>query len=636
VPDAWVPLRLDPASRDVGGEFVFVSARLRSGATIEAANAQMEGAAAEYMRTQGPDAATRSFAVLPVKDAMVGNVRESLILLELAVSLVLLIACANVASLLLVRGGGRTREFAVRAALGAGRARIARQVITESLVMSAIGAIGGVAVGMAAMRGLLARYPSANPTILGGTLSGIPRIGEHGAAVSIDWRVVIFAAAATVVAGTAAGLLPALRASRIDVRQGLRRTGAGRHGGRHRLQMTLVMAEIALAVVLAAGAGLLIRTALALRAVQPGFESENVLTMRMAVSGTPFERRAGISQLTRQGIDRIRAVPGVLAASTTCCMPLETVWQLPFVIQSGAAAVKSRSFAGWTFVSPGYFEVLRIPLLRGRDFSDRDNQSGPGVVIINQEMAGRFWGNSDPLGDHLLIGRGVRPDYESDPVRQIVGIVGDVRDTGLTRTPRPAMYVPVAQVPDGVTILNVRLLPIVWIVRTSGSPHAVAAAVRRELHAVSNGLPIARVRSMAEVVSESTARRRFDMLLMSVFALSALALAAIGIYGVLAYSVRQRTHEIGVRLALGASPVHVCRMILRQGIAVAAAGMSVGLVVSYGLARILAGLLFGVSPRDTTTFVAVSLVLGSVALLAASVPAIRASQLTPMTALRHE
>jgi predicted permease len=635
VPDAWVPLRLDPASRDVGGEFVFVSARLRPGATVEAGNAQMEVAAAEFMRTPGPGAVKRSFAVQPVKDAMVGNVRESLILLEAAVGLVLLIACANVANLLLVRGSGRTRELAVRAAIGAGRVRIVRQLITESLVIAAIGAICGVAVGLVAIRGLLATYPGANPTILGNAFTGIPRIGQT-AAVGIDWRVVIVATAVTLAAGIAAGLFPALQASRVDVQQALRRTGGGTSDGHQRLRATLVIAEIALAVMLVAGAGLLIRTSLALRAVEPGFESKNVLTMRMAVSGTPFERQDGIGLLTRQGIDRIRAVPGVLAASTTCCMPLETVWQLPFVIQSGAPADTSRVMAGWTFVSPGYFDVFKIPLLRGRDFDDRDDPSGPGVVIINQEMARRFWGDRDPLGDHLLIGRGVRPDYEADPLRQIVGIVADVRDTSLRRTPRPAMYVPVAQIPDGVTVLNVRLLPIVWVARTSGNPHAAAAAVRRELQTVSNGLPIARIRSMEEVVSESTARTRFDMLLMSVFAVSALALAAVGIYGLLAYSVRQRTREIGVRLALGASPAQVRGMILRRGIALAAAGMSVGLAVSYGFAQLLAGLLFGVSPRDAITFVAVSVVLGSVAVLAAALPAMRASRLTPMTALRHE
>jgi predicted permease len=396
------------------------------------------------------------------------------------------------------------------------------------------------------------------------------------------------------------------------------------------------VSEIALALMLLVGAGLLIRTSLALRAVKPGFDTHDVLTMRMSVSGTPFERRDGIARLTRQGLDRVLAVPGVNAASTTCCMPLETVWQLPFVVQGRPLTGAFHAFAGWTFVSPGYFDVFRVPILRGRDFHARDDAGAPGVVIINQEMARRFWPTGDPLNDRLIIGRNVRPDYEADPIRQIIGIVGDVRDQGLRWTPRPAMYVPVAQVPDGVTMLNVRLLPMVWVARAKGEPRAQGPVIEKVLQEVSGGLPVARIRSMDEVVSESTARTRFDMLLMSVFAASALVLAAVGVYGLMAYSVEQRTQEIGIRLALGASPDGVRRMVLRQGMTLAIVGIAIGTMASFSFARVLAGVLFGVTPRDPAIFISVPLLLASVTLLAVSLPAIRAARMTPMNALRYE
>jgi putative ABC transport system permease protein len=637
-PAAWVPLRLDPASRDVGGEFCFVSARLRPGATIASANAQLEAAAAEYMQSRPPGAMKAVFAVQPARDAMVGGIRESLLLLVVAVALVLLIACANAANLLLMRGTGRAREIAVRAAMGAPRTRIVRQLITESLVISGLGAVCGFVVGLVAIRVLLAAYPAANPTILANATSGIPRIGEQGAAIGIDWRVMAFAVAASVVAGIAAGVFPASHLSRVDLQHSLRRTGGGGEGGikQRRVRAALVVVEIALALALVVGAGLLIRTSFKLRAVDPGFDSRNVLTMRMSVSGTPFERRDGIARLTRQALERVNALPGVTAASTTCCMPLETVWQLPFAIQGGSSGSGSRAMAGWTFVSPGYFEVFRIPILRGRDFNERDDATGPGVVIINQEMARRYWPTGDPLDDQLIIGRGVRPDYEADPIRRIIGIVGDIRDTGLTRTPRPAMYVPVSQVPDGVTLLNVRLLPIVWIARTSGSPHVLAKPIEDALQTISNGLPVARIRSMDDVVAESTARTRFDMLLMIVFAASALTLAAVGIFGLVGYSVEQRTREIGVRLAVGAGSRQIAAMILRQGMTLSAIGIAIGLIIAFAFARLLAGLLFGVSPRDTLTFMVVPVALGFVALCAVAVPALRASRCTPMDALRHE
>jgi len=394
---------------------------------------------------------------------------------------------------------------------------------------------------------------------------------------------------------------------------------------------------------LVVGAALLIRTSLMLRAVRPGFLPDHVLTLRMSVTATRFETRAGISELTRNSLERIRALPGVISASTTCCMPLEAVWQLPFVIGSRAQSGLTRAgnlafhaFGGWTFVSPGYFDVFRIPILRGRDFDDGDTVGSPGVVIINQEMARRFWPSSDPLNDRLIIGRGMRPEYDQDPVRQIVGIVGDVRDTALNRSPRPAMYVPTAQVPDGVTILNVRLLPIVWVVRTAGEPYSLSLPIKNELQRVSAGLPVARIRSMGDVVAESTARTRFDMWLMTIFGCSALLLAAVGIYGVMAYSVQQRTKEIGIRLALGADPGSVRRMVVCQGMTLTLPGVGIGLAAAFGLTRIMASFLFGVTPRDPLVFMSAPLLLSFVAFIAVWIPGRVACRVDPVVALRYE
>jgi len=346
--------------------------------------------------------------------------------------------------------------------------------------------------------------------------------------------------------------------------------------------------------------------------------------------------------LTHEGATRIRAVPGVVAATATCCMPLETVWQLPFVVSGRPPETLTRTsslaftgFAGWTFVAPEYFNVLRIPIIRGRDFTDRDTASAPGVVIINQEMARRFWPTADPLNDQLIIGKGMRREYDQEPLRQVVGIVGNVRDTGLTRPARPAMYVPMAQEPDGVTTLNVRLLPIVWMVRTATPPLVVATSIEKALQHAS-GLPVTRIRSMDQIVSESTARSRFDTWLMTLFGGCALLLSAIGVYGLMAYSVQQRTAEVGIRMALGADENSVRNMVLRQGMILAISGIAVGVASSLWFARVLSGFLFGVAPRDPTIFTTVTLLLTGVAFTAVWLPAQRATRLDPVTALRQE
>ena len=391
----------------------------------------------------------------PLRDTIVSDVRSSLLVLVGAVSFVLLIACANVANLLLVRATGRKREFAIRAAMGAGRGRIIRQLLTESVLLSLVGGVLGLILGFVGVRALLAVSPG-----------GIPRIGENGAAVGIDWRVLAFTLGLSVFTGILFGLFPALSASSPDLNSTLKessnRSGTGFRQGKAR--SLLVISEVSLALVLLIGAALLIRTFIALRGVNPGFNPHNVLTMEMSLTGNRFTKTAGVAQMVRDGRERLSAIPGVEDSASTCCLPLEGGFGLPFIVVGRPLGKDiATGGAGWMNASPGYFDVYKIPILRGRDFTDQDVAGAPGVVIINQAMAKRFWPKEDPVGQQIIIGKGVGPEFE-EPARQIVGIVGDIRDGGLNRDPRPVMIIPQAQVLDGITALNARIGPVVWLV----------------------------------------------------------------------------------------------------------------------------------------------------------------------------
>jgi predicted permease len=342
---------------------------------------------------------------------------------------------------------------------------------------------------------------------------------------------------------------------------------------------------MSLAVVLLIGAALLIRTFLSLRTVNPGFNPHNVLTMQMSLTGSRFEKTAGVAQLTHDGIDRVEALPGVETASTTCCMPLEGGFGLPLIIVGRPLSNGPyHGGGGWTSISPHYFDVFRIPLLRGRVFTIHDDAASAPVVVINQALAKQFWAKSNPLNDRIIIGKGVGAEFE-EPPRQIVGVVGDIHDGGLNRDPRPNMYIPVSQVTDGMTALNARIGPILWIVRTHGDPHALSTPIQNELRQASGGLPVAHIRTMDEVVVHSTAREDFNMLLLTIFGCSALLLAAIGIYGLMAYSVQQRTQELGIRMALGAQAGDVRKLVIYQGMSLAVIGVLLGTAAAFGLTR---------------------------------------------------
>jgi predicted permease len=626
-PDVYIPFQLDP-DRDDNGHYFTVIGRLKPGVTLAAANAQLQAAYQEY-RVKHPlpfDFPQIGFGAQPLQDALVGGVRNSLLILIGAVSFVLLIACANVANLLLARATGRKREIAIRAAVGAGRGRIVRQLLTESVMLSLAGGIVGLAAGYAGIRAILSVSPG-----------NIPRIGLQGASVGLDWRVLGFTLGLSIVTGILFGLVPALQSSRADLNSALKesssRSGTGlRH---NRTRALLVTTEMALALVLLVGAALLIRTFLAIRQVNPGFDAHNVLTMRMSLTGPQFAKPAGVTQLVHDAVRRIRALPGVEVAASSCCVPLEGGFGLPFQIPGRPEGPTSKGGSGWTMVSAGYFETFKIPVLRGRSFTEQDD-SGPPVVIVNQALAKQFWPKGDPLSDRMIIGRGVGPAFKDEPPRQIIGVVGDVRDGALYRDPQPNMYVLSAQITEGENALVSQIAPWAWVIRTRVPPRSLSSAIQKELREASGGLPVARVRPMEETISRSTAAQNFNMLVLTIFGCAALLLAAIGIYGLMAYSVAQRTQEIGIRLALGAGTGTVRNMVVFQGLRLAVTGVALGLAASFGLTRLISSLLFGVKAWDPVVLSTVPLMLIGVALVAIWLPALRASRVDPIHALRYE
>jgi predicted permease len=409
-------------------------------------------------------------------------------------------------------------------------------------------------------------------------------------------------------------------------------------GPRHnKTRAVLVVSEITLAVILLVGSALLIRTFVALYSVDRGFDATNVLTMRMKMTGArfqdaKFQKAAVVADTMRDGLERLRALPGVESGTASYFIPLQTAIAVNFDIAGRSAA--DNPVAGWAPVAPGYFDVFRIPVKRGRAFNDRDDSAALPVVIISESMAKAYWGEADPLGDRIVIGRG-RPQFREEPVRQIVGVVGDIRDRQLYQRPVPAMYVPQAQITDAMNAFLVRIQPVAWMVRARDQPRPSIPAIREQLRQAT-GLPVTEVRSMDQVVSASAARQRFNMLLMSVFGSAALLLAAIGVYGLMAYAVEQRTREIGIRLALGAEASRVRQRVVFEGMRLALAGVVIGIGAAWELSRFLASFLYGVPARDPTVFIAVPTVLSVVALLAVWVPATRASRIDPLKALRYE
>lgn len=621
-PEVYVPMRLDPASHDLGGYFNAM-ARLKPGVTLAQAKARVQASAGEYRaKYPGYLGQQETLSLMPLSEMLTGYFRPVLGVLLGSVGLVLLIACANVANLMLVRGAVRRREIGIRTAIGASRSRIVRQLLSESVLLALAGGGLGLALGYGGIRALLA----ANN-------AGLPLVGENGETVLLDWRVLGFVLAASLLTSLLFGLLPALSSSKIELNSFLKDGGHGAGWRKGRVRSALVVLEVSLSVVLLVGSALLIRSFVALYRVNRGFETRNVMTMQTLMGGPKYATSAGLADTIRIGLDQLRAIPGVAAASAGEQIPLQGVSDLPFDF-SGRPPGGSQA-AGWAVISPGYFDVFNIPMKRGREFDDRDTGGAPPVVIINETMARQFWKDRDPLGDRIHIGRGIMKELKDEPVRQIIGIAGDVRDVGLQSEPRPVMYVPQAQVPDAFNANFFHDDFMKWVVRTREQPGKLAPVIQKQLQQAT-GLPVSDFMMMDQVVAQSLSQQRFSLLLMTVFGGAALLLAAMGMYGLMAYSVQQRTREIGIRLALGADARQVRSMVVRQGMRMALAGALIGIVASWALARTLESLLYGVKARDPLAFVAVPALLAAVAFSAVWFPAVRSSRVDPVEALRYE
>jgi putative ABC transport system permease protein len=613
--DVWTPFQIDPASTDQGHYFS-VAARIRPGVTQGMIKAQLQAATDEFRR-RFPGVSTTlpgvTFIAEPMLDVLDRNIRSSLLILVVAVSFVLLIACSNVANLLLVRAAGRKREFAIRIAIGASRGRLIRQMLSESLVLSLPGGVLGLILGIAGIRALLALNPG-----------DIPRIGQSG--ISVDGRVVGFTLLLSLVTGVMFGLIPALQASRLELSVAPRRT---------KVRALLVVSEVSLALILLIGSGLLIRSFVSMRSVNPGFDTHNVLTLQISLAGERYRKTAGFARLVDASVARIRGLPGVEAAAAGCCLPIGSVPNAPFVIEGLPLNGTFHARANMPTASPGYFDVFKIPILRGRKFTERDAAGAPAVAIVNETMARQFWPNGDAIGARITLGS--KSSSEDQKPLEVVGVAGNVRER-TDRSTDPGgntIYMPLAQSSDGYTAYTLRM-PAIWMIRTRIEPHSLGSAIKTELVQASGGLPVVNVRSMDEIMSASTARQDFNMVLMLIFGGSALVLAAIGIYGLMAFSVEQRTREIGIRIALGAASSDVQNMVIGQGMLLVLIGGFIGVGASLGMTRFLASFLYGVTALDPMVFIAVPILLAAVALGAMWLPARRASRVDPIQALRCE
>ena len=612
----WMPLAAPPqftANRET--YWLTVIGRLRPDATLEQARAEMEGIA-RRLEEQYP-ATNRGMGVnlVSLREQTIGRVRPALLVLLGAVGFVLLIACANVANLLLARAGAREREFAVRAAIGAGRLRIIRQLLVESALLALVGGALGVLLAVWGLDALKLVAPA-----------DMPRLDQVG----VDARALAFTLGVASLTALLFGLAPALQAANANLSDTLKEGGKGamRSVRSRRLRRALVVSEIALALVLLIGAGLLLKSFARLQATDLGFRTEGLLTARLQLPASKYARDDQRAAFFNQLLERLGSVPGVEAAGTTTSVFLSSLPNSAYFNIEGRPRVQAgeRVEVPIDTVSSNYFQTIGVPITRGRAFSARDSRDAPPVIIINETLARRFFANEDPLGRRIVYGD--NPDPEQNPWRTIVGVVADTRRTGVDAEVRPETFLPMVQdTPGAMTI----------VVRTASSdPVRLASIVRNEVWRVDRDQPVYAIKTMNDVVAGMSAQRRLNTILLGIFAVVALALAAIGIYGVMNYTVTQRTHEIGIRLALGAQQRDVLRLVVGQGMLLAALGVAAGLIGAFALTRLMASLLYGVSTTDPLTFVGVPVLLAGVALVACYLPARRAMKVDPMVALRYE
>ncbi len=618
--DFLLPIRLGPGAATVRTrEDYNVLARLRPGVTFEAAQAEMDTITAS-LRSEFPDVyppnGGLTFSLVPLLDQVVGDVRTALVVLSGAVGFVLLIACANVANLLLSRALGRQREMAVRAALGASRGRLARQLFSESLLLAFAGGAVGVLLALAGVRWLHLLQPE-----------DVPRLG----AIGIDARVLLFTCGVSALSGLLFGLAPALGVSKVDVQSHLKDAGRGSSGsgalwGRgHGLGRLLAVAELALSVVLLIGAGLLIRSFAHVQQVPGGFSPDGVLTFELSLMGQKYPDSPSVQRAYKALWERLDQLPGVTSSGGVIPLPLSNFFSWGPIQVEGRTPPAGERFinADQRVATSHYFETLEIPLLEGRYFDDQDLPGMTRVVVVDERMANELWPGQSAIGKRIRFGdQTTTSDWET-----VVGVVGQVKQYALDADARIAFYRPHTQQPARQLYVTVR---------TAGDPAALGGPVRDAIRGLDPDLPIFRMKTMRARVDESLARRRFLMTLLSLFAAVAAALAAIGIYGVMAYLVSQGTREMGIRIALGASPASIQRLVIRQGLLVGLVGVTAGLSGAFALTHLLDSLLFGVEPTDPLTFAAIAAALLAVALAASYVPARRAAGTDPIVALRSE
>jgi putative ABC transport system permease protein len=604
----WRPIAINPANPSRGGHFLGVIARTKPGVSVDQAGAEMK-TIAERLAVQYPqNSANESAEVVVLQEQIVGPVRPALLTLLAAVAVVVLIACANVANLLLVRASVREKEVAIRAALGAGRRRLVVQMLVESLVLAVAGG----------MLGLLLAY-LAIPSIQTLGADSIPRVAD----IAIDARVLAFAFAASIVTGILFGLAPAWRASRTGFGAVLKEGGrsSSTSGGRW-VRSGLLVAEVALSIVLLVGATLLLRSFARLTGVDPGFDPEHVLAFQVSLPQATYPDDPGRVRFYDMLLERLEALGGVRSAGMVQTLPMRGSYTLSFVVDRRPAPRPGEGpSANHRAVSPHYFQALGIPLRRGRVFDARDTEQTKMVAVVDEAFVKRHFPDEDPIGRGLDIGNGTDGFYE------IVGVVGSVRHDSLDTAPDPTMYVPWKQDVFGT----------MWVLaRTDGDPDALSGVVRQTVRSIDGALPAYSISPLATVVSNSVAQRRFSMLLLACFAAVALFLAAVGLYGVVSYSVSQRTREIGLRMAIGARPGHVLRMVVGGGMKLALGGVAIGVAGAMAAARFVETMLFEVTTSDPVTYIATSLALLAVAALACWVPARRAMRVDPIVALQQE
>jgi putative ABC transport system permease protein len=612
--ELWVPIAFsstEAAKRQ--SHFLEVIARLKPGVTLQQAQTEMHTIATR-LQQQYPEANTDLGAVVvPLHEQVVGDIKPALLLLLGAVGLVLLIACANVANLLLARAAVRQKEIALRVALGASRSRLIRQFLTESILLGILGGILGLVLSVVGIKLLTAFIPP-----------NIPQVK----AITIDAKVLGFTLLVSLLTGVIFGLAPAIQSSVFNPNEALKEGGRDSTSGSrgNRIRGLLIIGEVAVSLVLLIGAGLLINSFLRLRNVDPGFRTDKLLTMKIVLPDIKYRERAQRSAFYSDLTRRIEAVPGVKSAAVTTNLPLYKQGNsIGIVIEGRPEPPPGQELIVATrVISPKYFETMSIPLLRGRQFGAEDTEKSPGVVVINETMARRYWPGEDPVGKRLSPGR---PESPSDWM-QIIGVVKDVRQFDLIADPKTQMYLSYEQVGF--------FAPRDLVVKTDVEPLSLAAAVRQTVWQIDKDQPVSNIRTMEEIAAESVARQRFSMLLLAIFAGVALLLAAVGIYGVMSYSVAQRRNEIGIRMALGAQKSDVLKLTVGQGLKLVLTGVVFGLVGAFMLTRLMSSLLFGVGATDPTTFVSISLVLIGVALLASYIPARRATRVDPLVALRYE